>query len=87
MNLDRCHNLIHLLRIQLQNTIQNTNFVIPQGLFPTPMELQKAFQLGFFVGVGGFGAEGFVEEFGYGVGNRAEDPHQGQDNRGTTGTN
>ena len=77
MNLDRCHNLIHLLRIQLQNTIQNTNFVIPQGLFPTPMELQKAFQLGFFVGVGGFGAEGFVEEFGYGVGNRAEDPHQG----------
>ena len=47
MNIDRRHNLIHLLRIQLQNTIQNTNFVIPQGLFSTPMEIQKAFQLGF----------------------------------------
>ena len=41
-NLHVGHDLFNVLGVQLQDTIQDTNFVVPKRFLPVPMELEGA---------------------------------------------
>jgi hypothetical protein len=59
----RSHNRFHFLRVQLQHAIEDGDFIVPEGLFSCPMELQERPKFCLFVCVVPFAAEDAVQEF------------------------
>lgn len=49
IDLDRSHDLLHILRIELQHTIEDANLIVPEWLFARAVKLQKRLELSFLV--------------------------------------
>ena len=79
--LQRGHNLLHILTVQLQHPIQNRNLIVPEWFLSRTMELQERLEFGFLVGVRFVLAKEQVEELGYGPGDRREEVHHAKDER------
>ena len=63
-DLHRCHDLLDFLVVELEDTVQDTDLVIAQGLFALTVESEERLELGFLVSVRLIVAEDPVEEFG-----------------------
>jgi hypothetical protein len=37
----RCHDRLHLLRVQLEYTVEDSNFVVPKGLLTLAVKLEE----------------------------------------------
>jgi hypothetical protein len=44
MNLHRCHDLLHVLRVELQHAVEDADLVVAQRLFARSVELEEGLE-------------------------------------------
>lgn len=68
-HLDRGHDCFHILGVEFQDTVEDADFIITEGLLAGAMELEERLELGLLVRVRFVRAEDMVQKLGNGPGN------------------